>query len=60
MLERRDFLRASTLAGGGFILAPWLRELLGAPVTGKAPRRFIFMHKGNGLFPEVMIPPSLS
>ncbi|MFM9117851.1 MAG: DUF1552 domain-containing protein [Planctomycetota bacterium] len=60
MLERRDFLRASTLAGGGFMLAPWLRELLGAPVTGKAPRRFIFMHKGNGLFPEVMIPPSLS
>jgi hypothetical protein len=60
MFERRDFLRASTLAGGGFMLAPWLREVVGAPVTGKAPRRFIFMHKGNGLFPEVMIPPSLS
>ena len=22
--------------------------------------RFIFMHKGNGLFPEVMVPPSLT
>ena len=60
MFERRNFLRAAALAGGGSMLAPWLRNLFGAPVTGKAPRRFIFMHKGNGLFPEVMIPPSLS
>lgn len=60
MFERRDFLRAASLAGGGSMLAPWLRNLLGAPVTGKAPMRFIFMHKGNGLFPEAMIPPSLS
>lgn len=60
MFERRDFLRAATLAGGGSMLAPWLRNVLGAPVTGKAPMRFIFMHKGNGLFPHVMVPPSLS
>ena len=60
MFERRDFLRAVTLAGGGSMLAPWLRNVLGAPVTGKAPMRFIFMHKGNGLFPHVMAPPSLS
>lgn len=60
MFERRDFLRAATMAGGGLMLAPWLRNLLGAPATGKAPMRFIFMHKGNGLFPEVMMPPSLS
>lgn len=32
-----------------------------APVTGgQAPMRFIFMHAGNGLFPSVMVPPSLS
>jgi hypothetical protein len=60
MFERRDFLRAATLAGGGSMLAPWLRNVLGAPVTAKAPMRFIFMHKGNGLFPHVMAPPSLS
>lgn len=60
MFERREFLRAVTLAGGGSMLAPWLRNVLGAPVTGKAPMRFIFMHKGNGLFPHVMAPPSLS
>lgn len=60
MLDRRDFLRAATLATGGTLLAPWLQNLLGAPVTGPAPKRFIFMHKGNGLFPEAMVPPSLS
>ncbi len=60
MLDRRDFLRAATLATGGTMLAPWLQNVLGAPVTGQAPMRFIFMHKGNGLFPDVMVPPSLS
>jgi hypothetical protein len=24
----------------------------------KSPKRFIFMHRGNGLFPQVMVPPS--
>jgi hypothetical protein len=60
MFDRRDFLRAATLATGGTMLAPWLQNVLGAPVTGKAPMRFIFMHKGNGLFPDVMVPLSLS
>lgn len=60
MFDRRDFLRAATLGSGGTMLAPWLQSALGAPVTGAAPMRFIFMHKGNGLFPDVMVPPSLS
>ena len=60
MFDRRDFLRAATLTTGCPMLAPWLQSLLGAPATGSAPRRFIFMHKGNGLFPDVMVPPSLS
>lgn len=42
------------------MLAPWLQTAIGAPTTGSAPRRFIFMHKGNGLFPQVMAPTSLS
>ncbi|MEY4179651.1 MAG: hypothetical protein RLY70_3225 [Planctomycetota bacterium] len=28
-------------------------------MPGAAPRRFIFMHKGNGLFPHVLVPPTL-
>ena len=60
MFDRRAFLRTATLATGGTMLAPWLQNVLGAPVTGKPPMRFIFMHKGNGLLPDVMAPPSLS
>lgn len=60
MLTRRAFLQASAATSSGLLLAPWLQTALGAPTTGSAPRRFIFMHKGNGLFPQVMVPPSLS
>lgn len=60
MLTRRTFLQASAAATSGHLLAPWLQTALGAPTPSSAPRRFIFMHKGNGLFPQVMAPPSLS
>jgi len=60
MLNRRDFLRSSALTTGGLMMAPWLAETLGVATAAKAPKRFIFMHKGNGLFPHVMVPPSLS
>ncbi|MBA4192052.1 MAG: hypothetical protein C0467_29085 [Planctomycetaceae bacterium] len=59
MFDRRRFLGASASASG-MMLAPWLQNALGAPSTGKPPMRFIFMHKGNGLFPSVVVPPSLS
>jgi hypothetical protein len=59
MLNRRNFLLNAAAATSGLTLAPWLQEALGAPATGRAPMRFIFMHKGNGLFPHVMVPPSL-
>ena len=42
------------------MLAPWLQQALGAPMKAKAPTRFIFMHKGNGLLPETLVLPSLS
>ena len=61
MLDRRTFLSSSAAATSGLWCAPWLRSALGAPASGgKPPMRFIFMHKGNGLFPDVMVPPSLS
>lgn len=55
---RRDFIRTSVAAAGGVALAPWLQTLLGAPLTGTPPKRFIFIHKGNGLFPHALIPRS--
>jgi len=60
MFDRRAFLNTAVSATGGAMFAPWLQSVLSAPVTSKAPMRFIFMHKGNGLFPDVMVPPSLS
>ncbi len=64
MFNRRDFLRHSALTTGGLMMAPWLAEVLGATAANaagtKMPKRFIFVHKGNGLFPHVMVPPSLS
>ncbi len=59
MLDRRRFLGTSASAGG-LVLAPWMHNLMGAPEAGKPPMRFIFMHKGNGLLPHTLVPPSLS
>lgn len=60
MNTRRDFLKASAVGAGALLLPSSRSPLFGAPVTGRPPMRFIFMHKGNGLFPSVMVPPSLS
>ncbi len=53
---RRDFMATATL--GAIALSP--RTASTKPAGGKGPMRFIFLHKGNGLFPSVMVPPSLS
>jgi hypothetical protein len=46
---------------GAGALALGSRNLLGSTaVSGKPPMRFIFIHKGNGLFPKVMLPPTLT
>ena len=56
MNNRRDFLKQSFLGAG-------LMALMNAPqlaaANGKPPTRFIFMHRGNGLWPRVCVPPSL-
>ncbi len=59
MIDRRSFLRNSAFAASAAMLAPWIQSAFGAE-SGKAPRRFIFLHKGNGLFPSVMVPPTLT
>ena len=56
MKSRREFL-SHTLTGTAAmsLAAP---GLLADSTTGKPPMRFIFIHKGNGLLPESLIPPS--
>jgi hypothetical protein len=65
MNSRRDFLKtgllgASTLGASTLavpqLLAPQLRAAEGD--DNKPPMRFIFMHKGNGLYPQSAVPPS--
>lgn len=58
MQHRRDFLKNAFLALGGLSLPGFLPRLSAAQ-TGTAPMRFIFMHRGNGLFPKVCVPPTL-
>ncbi|MCA9070244.1 MAG: DUF1552 domain-containing protein [Planctomycetaceae bacterium] len=56
MSTRRDFMKTGLVGATTLALAPgnlWASE-------SKTPMRFIFMHKGNGLFPRVMVPPTLS
>lgn len=62
MNSRRDFLKTAFMTMGGISLPGALPRLSAAPVAsslaGGPPMRFIFMHRGNGLFPHVMVPPS--
>jgi len=61
VFNRRKFLLSTAAASSSLTFSPWLREALGAPANAaRPPMRFIFMHKGNGLFPHVLAPPSLS
>jgi len=57
MKNRRDFLRHSLMTLGTM---PFVPGLFANATTGVPPKRFIFVHKGNGLFPKVMVPPTLS
>lgn len=63
MNDRRDFLKTAFIAMGGMSLPSAFSRLSAAPAgiggsAGSPPMRFIFMHRGNGLFPKVVVPPS--
>ncbi len=64
MNNRREFIRNAFLAMGGLSLPGMMPSLQAAPLIGggkgRPPMRFIFMHRGNGLFPKVLVPPTLS
>ena len=57
MDSRRDFLKTSLFSIGASAM---LNPSLSFAADGKPPMRFIFMHRGNGLWPRVMVPPSFS
>lgn len=64
MTDRREFIRHAFLALGGLSVPGALPQLSGASAIArpgsKAPMRFIFIHKGNGLFPKFLVPPTFS
>ena len=57
MTTRREFMATAAVGATALTLAP--RAVWAKPAGGKPPMRFIFLHKGNGLFPSVVVPPSL-
>ncbi len=57
MNNRRDFL-TQALVGAGSIGVGCSPALAGSS-SGQPPKRFIFVHKGNGLLPDSLIPPTL-
>ena len=67
--DRREFLRNSLFGTATMAWMsptganPWLPRPLGtgrSHAPDRPPTRFIFMHRGNGLWPRVMVPPSFS
>lgn len=56
MNSRRQFLKTGLWGASSLTLLPQL--LLAASPTTKPPTRFIFLHKGNGLLPDTLVPPT--
>ena len=56
MNSRRNFLKTGLLGAGSLALVPQLMAT--ATPNKKHPTRFIFLHKGNGLLPESLVPPT--
>ena len=62
MTNRRNFLKSALFGAGVMATLDPLRAATSL-VTGrsgrpKPPTRFVFLHRGNGLWPKVMVPPS--
>lgn len=55
---RRQFTQGALCGAGALALLP--QTLSAAPAADKPPMRFIFMHRGNGLFPRVLTPPTFT
>ena len=59
MINRRNFLKTSALAGGALAFSPSF-NLFGATAQSKYPQRFIFIRKSNGNLPVDFAPLSFS
>lgn len=57
MTNRRQFLRNSMIGAGALSLCP---SVFASQSSLKPPMRFIFIHKGNGLLPDTLVPPTFS
>ena len=58
MSTRRTFLKSAAVGATAFSSLP--QKVNALPQQKKPPMRFIFLHRGNGLFPRVLVPPSLN
>ena len=57
MTNRRQFLRNSMIGAGALSLCP---SVFASQNSKKPPMRFIFIHKGNGLLPDTLVPPTFT
>ena len=55
MNSRRDFFKSGLFSVGAMA---YLNSAYALAKPAKTPMRFIFMHRGNGLWPRVMVPPT--
>ena len=55
MNSRRDFFKSGLFSVGAMA---YLNTAYALAKPAKTPMRFIFMHRGNGLWPRVMVPPT--
>lgn len=60
MLNRKEFLKASTLGMGAMALAPSFHQAFASSGSSVAPRRFIFIRKSSGIRPREIAPLDLS
>ena len=58
MNNRRDFLTQSLASAGALALAS--NGVFADTSRNKPPKRFIFIHKGNGLLPSSLVPPTFN
>ena len=55
MNSRRDFFKSGLFSVGAMA---YLNTAYALAKPAKTPMRFIFLHRGNGLWPRVMVPPT--